>query len=76
MKNYQMYDWHKHFCKGRQIFDDDPRSGRPSASTNEANVDRVREIVRGDRRKGVGQTLAEAEISVRVVRVFFMMCST
>jgi hypothetical protein len=74
MKHSQVYDWHKRFHDGRESFDDDPRSGRSSASTNKANVGRVREIVRGDRRKGVDQTLAEVKISVRVVRVFFTMC--
>ena len=72
MKNSHVYDWHKRFHDGRESFDDDPRSGRSSASTNEANVDRVREIVRGDRRKSVDQTLAEDEISVRVFDVLNM----
>jgi transposase len=74
MKNSQVYDWHKRFSDGCESFDNDPRSGRPSTSTNKANVDRVREILRGDKRRGVGQTLAEVQISVRVAKAFFMMC--
>ena len=30
--------------------EDDPQSGRPSTSRNEANVERVKQMVRGDRR--------------------------
>jgi hypothetical protein len=38
MKQFEVYDWHD----GRETIDDDPRSGRPSTSTNEANVEHVR----------------------------------
>jgi transposase len=41
MKQFQVYDWYKRSHDGREIIDDDPRSGRPSTSTNEANVERV-----------------------------------
>jgi transposase len=59
-----VYDWHKRFSEGREGFDDDPCSGRPSESTNEANVDRVREIVRDEQKENVDQTTEEFVISV------------
>ena len=42
MKQFQVEDWHKRSHDGRETIDDDPRSGRPSTSTNEANVEHVR----------------------------------
>ncbi|GBO06129.1 hypothetical protein AVEN_35209-1 [Araneus ventricosus] len=50
MKKTAMYEWHKRFRKGRTNIEDDPRTGRPSSSTADENVERVREIVREDRR--------------------------
>ena len=41
------------------------RSDCPAMSTNLANVERVREIVRSDRRKSVAQIASEVGISVR-----------
>jgi hypothetical protein len=41
MKKSQVYDWHKHFCDGLESVDSDLFSGRPSVSSNEANVERV-----------------------------------
>jgi ppGpp synthetase/RelA/SpoT-type nucleotidyltranferase len=64
MKMSQVRDWYKRFHDGRESFDDDPRSGRPSMSTNEARVKRVREIVKSDRRKYVDQIASEVRISV------------
>ncbi|KAL4149442.1 hypothetical protein QTP88_003392 [Uroleucon formosanum] len=42
----QCYDWFKRFKDGRESVDDDPRSGRPSTSTDDAHVTKVNEIVR------------------------------
>jgi len=42
IKQFQVEDWHKRFRDGRETIDDDPRSGRPSTSTNEATVKYVR----------------------------------
>lgn len=60
----QMHDLYKLFHDGREIFDDDPCSSRPSTSTNEAHVKGVREIVRSDRGKYVDQIASEVGISV------------
>lgn len=49
---------------GHESDDDDPRTGRPSTSTNEANFERVREIMRSDRNKSVDQIVSEDGISV------------
>lgn len=64
MKKMQVYGWHKHFCDGRARVNDDLRSGRPSTSRNDKNIDRVRNVVRSDRRKSIQQISAEVGISV------------
>ena len=45
-----VFDWHRRFKEGREDVDDDPRAGRPSTSKTEENIERVRQVVRGDRR--------------------------
>ena len=38
------------FLEGREQVEDEPRAGRPSTSKTEDNVERVRSLVRSDRR--------------------------
>jgi hypothetical protein len=64
MKNSQVYDWHKHFYDGHESVDSDLCSGRPSVSSNEANVERMWEIVRSGERKSVDQIASESGISM------------
>lgn len=63
MKKTQVYQWHKRFRNGRASIHDDPRSGRPSTSTNYDNVERVRNVMQSDGRKGVREISAEVGIS-------------
>lgn len=46
----QVFRWHKAFLEGREAVEDKPRSGRPSTSKTDKNVERVRVLVRSDRR--------------------------
>jgi len=46
----QVFRWHKSFLEGREQVEDKPRAGRPSTSNTEDNVERVRSLVRSDRR--------------------------
>ena len=43
----ECYRW---FKKGRTSVDSDPRSGRPSLTTTQENIERVRVAIEGDRR--------------------------
>ncbi|GBN75500.1 Putative uncharacterized protein FLJ37770 [Araneus ventricosus] len=45
-----VYEWYKSFHEGRTNIEDDHRTGRRSSSTADENVERVRKIVRADRR--------------------------
>ncbi|GFU05144.1 protein GVQW3 [Trichonephila clavipes] len=51
----QSWKWHKAFKKGREEVADEPRSGRPTIARTEENVDRVREVLRTDRRLSIQQ---------------------
>lgn len=49
----QVYEWYKAFKDGRETVEDAPRSGRPSTSTNDDNVEKVKEIVLENRHTSV-----------------------
>lgn len=46
----QVFRWFKAFSDGRESVADDPRSGRPLTSKSDDNVERIRDLVRYDRR--------------------------
>ena len=46
----QVFRWHKSFLEGREQVEDELRAGRPSISQMDDNVERVRYLVRSDRR--------------------------
>lgn len=58
LKKSQVYDWHKRFRDGRESLEDDTRSGRPLTSVNPVNIERVKEIVRSNRRQSI-EVIAE-----------------
>jgi len=41
----RVYEWYKRFQEGRKNVEDDERSGRPSTSTTDENVEKVKEMV-------------------------------
>ena len=45
-----LFEWHRRFKEGREEVEDDHRSGRPSTSRTDENVERVRPKVWSDRR--------------------------
>ena len=58
MSRTRVFEWHKRFSTGREDVDDDPRPERPSTSRNEANIEKVKELIRSDRRLTI-RTMAE-----------------
>ena len=46
-------EWHKRFKSGHDDVEDDPKSGRPSTSRNDENIQNVNELVHSDRRMTV-----------------------
>ena len=46
----QIFRWFKDFSEGRDLVEDEPRTGRPTTSKTDVNVERVKSLVRSDRR--------------------------
>ena len=70
MSRTRIFDWRKRFREGREDVEDDPKSGRPTTSRTNENVERVREKVRSDRRLTVRMIADELSMnSERVWRI-------
>ena len=62
MKKSSLFEWQRRFKEGRENVQYDQSSGQPKTQKTDANVDRVRTLVRPDRR-----------VSVRVIAEKFNM---
>jgi hypothetical protein len=62
MKKLSVFEWHRRFKEGREDAPDDRRSEEPSTQGADANVDRVRTLVRSDRRLGAKLTAEELNV--------------
>ena len=63
MSKTQAYEWYKEFKAGRTVVDDLPRSGRPSTSVTDKNIEKVKEIVLKDRRVSIREIAADLGVS-------------
>jgi len=45
MSRTQCFEWYSNFKTGRTLIDEDPRSGRPSMSTDDVHIDAVRHLI-------------------------------
>ncbi|XP_054706645.1 protein GVQW3-like [Uloborus diversus] len=57
------HEWFKRFKEGRTSTTDDPRSGRPSTSTDDAQVAKLNALVRSNRRLTIREMAEECHIS-------------
>ncbi|PNF16923.1 hypothetical protein B7P43_G04205 [Cryptotermes secundus] len=53
MGKTQMFEWFSRFKNGEMSIDDKPRSGRPSTARTHENVEKIREIIKEDRRRTI-----------------------
>jgi transposase len=58
----QCYEWYQRFKSGRTSIEDDPKSGRPSSSTGDDHIEKVRSVIREDRRLTVLEVSEEVGI--------------
>jgi hypothetical protein len=68
MRKSSVFEWHRRFKEGREDVQDDPRSGQPKTQRTDANVDRVRTLVRSYRRLGVRVIAEELNMNRETVR--------
>ena len=63
MQCAKCYEWFSRFQAGRTATDDDPKPGRPSTSTDDTHVERVKSLVRANRRMTIRELADEVNIS-------------
>ena len=68
MVKSSVFEWHRRFKEGRVDVQDDPRSGEPKTQRADTNVDRVRTLVRSDRRLGVRVISEELNMNRELLR--------
>ena len=68
LKKSSVFEWHRRFKEGREEVQDDPRSRQPKTQRPDENVDRVRTLVRSDRRLGVRVIAEELNMNRETVR--------
>lgn len=64
----RVFAWHKRFSDGREDVEDDERSGRPVTMKTDENVERVRTLVRTDRRLGIRKIAEQLNMNKETVR--------
>lgn len=69
MSRARVFEWHKRFASGRTDVEDDPKSGRPTTSRNEENIQKVKKLVRSDRRLTVRMLAEELGLRRESVRI-------
>jgi len=63
MSRAQGFRWHKMFSEGRTIVEDEQHSGRPSTTRTSDNTERVRQLIRSDRRLTVKMIADEVNVN-------------
>lgn len=63
----QIFNWHKCFKEGRENVEDEDRSGRPSTSRTDQNVQKVRDVLNSDRRLSVRMIAEEVRLDKMTV---------
>ena len=68
MSRTRLFEWHGRFIEEREKVEDDHRSGRPSTSRTDENVEHVRQKVRSDCRLTVRMIADELDMNSKRVR--------
>ncbi|KAJ8947218.1 hypothetical protein NQ318_001504 [Aromia moschata] len=67
LSDRQIFRWHKAFTEGREEVNDENRAGRPSTSSSDDNVKRVRDLLNTDRRLNVRLISESLDITKTIV---------
>jgi len=68
MPRARVLEWHKRFLEGRESLKDDDRPGRPRTAITDDNIEKVRVVIRKDRRLGVRAVAEEVNLDRESVR--------
>ncbi|XP_018353100.1 PREDICTED: putative uncharacterized protein FLJ37770 [Trachymyrmex septentrionalis] len=63
MSKTRVYEWYKRFKEGREDVEDDDRSGRPSTSITDDNVEQVKKMILENRRITIREVADDVGIS-------------
>ena len=64
ISNKRVYEWYKRFQDGREDVEDDESPGRPSTSTTNENVEKLKEMVMNDHRITIREVANDVGISI------------
>jgi len=67
-KKSSVFEWHRQFKEGQEDVQDDPTCGQLKTKRTDANVDRIRTLLRSGRRLGVRVTAEELNTNRETVR--------
>ncbi|KAJ8955801.1 hypothetical protein NQ318_005342 [Aromia moschata] len=67
LSDRQIFRWHKAFAERRKYVNDENRAGRPSTSSSDDNVKRVRDLLNTDRRLSVRLISETLDITKTIV---------
>ncbi|KAJ8954534.1 hypothetical protein NQ318_000768 [Aromia moschata] len=67
LSDRQIFRWHKAFAEGREDVNGENRAGRPSTSSSDDNVKRVRDLLNTDRRLSVRLISETLDITKTIV---------
>ena len=68
------YEWYSVFKSGRDVVKDLPRSGRPSTSSTEVNIAKVKEMVTENRLLSLREIVVKLSVSHKSVRTLWNDC--
>jgi hypothetical protein len=68
MSRARVFEWHKRFSEGRESVKDDDCPGRPRTAVTDDNIEKVRDVIRKDRRLGVRAVAEEVNLDRESVR--------
>ena len=63
IRRTQCFERYSHFQTGRTSIDENPRSGRPSTSTDDVHINAVRDLILQNRRLTMRQTAEDVGVS-------------
>ena len=63
LKKTTVYEWHERFRSGRESVEDNERSGRPSTSKTDENINKVREMLANNRKLTIRELAEDLNIA-------------